>query len=139
MRQINHLVLHCTATAQTATVESIQRYWKTVKGWKAPGYHFLISPDGKAHNLLTIDKISNGVAGHNHDSIHISYIGGVDGKGRAVDNRTAAQIETQVTLLKFLKKQFPGAEICGHRDFPGVTKECPSFDVKAWLKTIDLT
>jgi hypothetical protein len=23
--------------------------------------------------------------------------------------------------------------ILGHRDFPGVTKRCPSFDVREWL------
>ena len=27
--------------------------------------------------------------------------------------------------------------ILGHRDLPGVKKECPCFDTKAWLKEID--
>lgn len=33
---------------------------------------------------------------------------------------------------------FTAAEVLGHRDFPGVKKECPSFDVRTWLKTVDL-
>lgn len=32
---------------------------------------------------------------------------------------------------------FPDAVILGHRDLPGVHKECPCFDTKAWLKEID--
>ena len=95
MRKINYLVLHCTATPQNTTVESIQRYWREDLKWKNPGYHWIIKADGHAVNLLPIEEVSNGVAGHNSDSIHISYIGGIDSKGKAVDNRTAAQIKTQ--------------------------------------------
>lgn len=138
MRQITHIVLHCTATPQTATVKSIQNYWKNSLGWKSPGYHHIIKPNGEIVDLLPIDQISNGVAGHNANSIHISYIGGIDAKGKAVDNRTPEQIGAQIELLKKYKKMFPKAVICGHRDFKGVSKECPSFDVKAWLKCVGL-
>lgn len=138
MRKITHIVLHCTATPQTTTIKSIQNYWKNSLGWKSPGYHHIIKPDGEVVDLLSIDKPSNGVAGHNMNSIHISYIGGVDAKGKAVDNRTQEQINAQVALLKKYKGMFPGALICGHRDFLGVKKECPSFDVKSWLQTINL-
>jgi N-acetylmuramoyl-L-alanine amidase len=138
MRKINHIVLHCTATPQTTTVESIKRHWKEVNGWSKPGYHFLIKPDGEAVKLLPIEQPSNGVAGHNSDSIHISYIGGVDSAGKPVDNRTDAQKQTQIELLKELKAQFPNADILGHTDFPGVSKACPSFDVKEWLECVGL-
>jgi N-acetylmuramoyl-L-alanine amidase len=135
MRKITHIVLHCTATPQTTTVKSIQNYWKNSLGWKSPGYHHIIKADGEIVDLQPIDKPSNGVAGHNMNSIHISYIGGVDAKGKAIDNRTQAQICSQITLLKKYKAMFPDAQIVGHRDFPGVSKSCPSFDVKTWLKT----
>lgn len=138
MRQIKNIVLHCTATPQTTTVASIQHYWKESLKWKSPGYHHIILPDGTVADLLPIEKPSNGVAGHNANSIHISYIGGVDGRGRAVDNRTPLQIASQIELLKKYKAMFPEARILGHRDFPGVKKECPSFDVATWLKTITL-
>lgn len=139
MRPITHLVLHCTATPQHTTIESIQHYWRNVKKWKSPGYHFLIKPDGEAVNLLPIEQVSNGVAGHNANSIHISYIGGVNKMGVAIDNRTQAQRETQINLLLELRKKFPKAKILGHRDFPGVKKACPSFDVASWLQNIGFT
>lgn len=137
MRVINNIVLHCTATATNATVEAIQKYWRVNLKWKSPGYHYLIEFNGTVHNLLPEDQVSNGVAGHNHDSIHISYIGGVE-KGKAKDTRSAAQIAAQINLLKTLKAKYPNARILGHRDFPGVAKDCPSFNVAEWLKTIKL-
>lgn len=137
MRTIKYIVLHCTATPQNTTIESIKNYWKNVLKWKNPGYHYMIKANGEVVNTLPIDQIANGVAGYNTPSIHISYIGGVDAKGQPLDNRTQAQKESQIQLLKALKQKFPNAIIKGHRDFPGVKKACPSFDVKTWLKAIN--
>lgn len=138
MRAINHIVLHCTATAQNATVAAIQKYWRENLGWKNPGYHYIIEANGIVHNLLPESGVSNGVAGHNHDSINVSYVGGIDANGQPKDTRTPQQLAAMVNLLKDLKKRYPSANILGHRDFKGVKKACPSFDVKAWLATIQL-
>lgn len=137
MREIKYIVLHCTATPQTASTESIQKYWREVLGWKSPGYHYIIMPNGALIQLAKESEICNGVAGYNANSIHISYIGGVDGTA-PVDNRTAAQKAAQIKLLKTLKGKYPNAIIQGHRDFPNVKKACPSFDVKSWLKSVNL-
>jgi N-acetylmuramoyl-L-alanine amidase len=75
----------------------------------------------------------DGVEGYNKNAVHISYIGGVDSKGVAADNRTPAQVEALFSKLMELSEKYPKAIILGHRDFPGVTKQCPSFDVKQWL------
>jgi N-acetylmuramoyl-L-alanine amidase len=135
MRNITHIVVHCTATPQTTTVASIQRYWRDNLKWKSPGYHFLIEANGTVNNLQPINLPSNGVAGHNANSIHVSYIGGVNGQ-RAVDNRTEAQKTALLRILTDLKKQFPNAIIQGHRDFPRVAKACPSFDAKKEYATL---
>lgn len=136
MRQIKYIAVHCTATPQTATVSSIQNYWKNVLKWKMPGYHFIIKPDGEVVQLLEIEKVSNGVKGFNSVSINISYIGGVDAQNKPIDNRTEAQKKALLDLLKKLKKQFPKAVIQGHRDFPEVKKACPSFDAKEEYKNL---
>jgi N-acetylmuramoyl-L-alanine amidase len=135
MRRIDWLVVHCTATPQTTTVASIQRYWRENLKWKSPGYHYLIEANGTVHNLQPITLPSNGVAGFNANSIHISYIGGVNGQ-KAVDNRTDAQKREILRLLTELKRQFPTAKIQGHRDFPNVRKACPSFDAKKEYSTL---
>ena len=130
MRDIKFLAVHCTATQQAATVESIKRYWKEEKKWRNPGYHYIVLPDGSVDQLLPINEVSNGVAGYNSVTINICYIGGITKQGKSVDNRTDAQKETILRLLKDLKERFPGAVIQGHRDFPGVKKDCPCFNAK---------
>lgn len=134
MRNIEYIVLHCTATPINTSVQSILNYWRNSLGWRNPGYHYLIEQSGKVHELLPIDKVSNGVAGYNSNSIHISYIGGVDVNGKGLDNRSPKQILEQIKLLILLKERFPNARIQGHRDFPNVAKACPSFDTRAWLQ-----
>lgn len=138
MRKINYIVLHCTATQSFATVEAIQNYWKNNLGWKMPGYHYIISANGGVKRLATEDQVTNGVAGYNANSIHISYIGGIDKAGNPQDTRTPEQKDAQIKLLKTLRAKYPMAIIQGHRDFPGVKKACPSFDVKSWLKEVGL-
>ena len=135
-RRITHIVIHCTATSQTATIMAIRRYWREKLKWTNPGYHYIIDPSGQIHAIQPEDKIANGVAGHNANSLHISYIGGVDGKGNAADNRTLAQKTSFLLLLRSLRQTYPDAVICGHRDFPNVKKACPSFDARREYRSI---
>ncbi|WNI34732.1 N-acetylmuramoyl-L-alanine amidase [Chryseobacterium sp. SG20098] len=130
MRNINYLVVHCTATQPDVKIESIKRYWKENLKWKSPGYHYMIKADGEIVNTLPIDQVSNGVAGWNSQIINISYIGGVDKNNQPKDTRTVEQKASLLKLLKELKSKFPKAKIQGHRDFPNVHKACPSFDAK---------
>lgn len=134
MRTIQHIVIHCTATPQNTTIASILQYWKYKLKWKKPGYHYIIKPDGTTLRLLPIEQTSNGVKGHNQHSIHIAYIGGINQKGNPIDNRTQEQKNRLYQLTKKFKTQYPNADIRGHRDFLGVTKKCPSFDVQKWWK-----
>jgi len=130
MRTINFLVLHCTATPQTTTIAQIESYWKNVLNWKNKGYHFIVEPNGRIHNVTPIESVANGVKNHNLDSIHIAYIGGVDRENKPIDNRTFDQKNSLNYILRKLICEFPDAEILGHRDFKGVNKACPCFDAK---------
>lgn len=147
MRKISKIFFHCTGGPQHQTVASIRAWWRQL-GWNVDGYHFLIETDGTIHNLVPIEKPSNGVKGHNAEGLHISYIGGVDAKGRASDTRTEAQKLAMQALLEEYSTQYPQAVILGHRDVSkdkngdGVLepwewdKSCPSFDVATWLREI---
>jgi N-acetylmuramoyl-L-alanine amidase len=138
MRQINYLVVHCTATPPEATASAIKKYWKDVKGWgDTPGYHYLIHRDGEIEQLLDESKMSYGAYGHNQECVHISYIGGIDKDGKPLDNRTTAQKHSMFDKLVELSEKYPQAKILGHRDFPNVAKACPSFDVKEWLRNYE--
>ncbi|MFA6923606.1 MAG: N-acetylmuramoyl-L-alanine amidase [Bacteroidales bacterium] len=134
MRTIKNIVVHCTATPTDATVTAICRYWREQLGWKNPGYHYIILRDGSIDQLLDEELIANGVAGHNADSIHVAYIGGIDKDGKPIDNRSDMQRHTLFDILVWLCEKHQSAHIVGHRDFPGVSKACPCFDVREWLR-----
>ena len=141
MRKIDYIVIHCTATPQTTTIQSIRNHWKNVLGWKNVGYHFIIEASGGVTKLSDIANPTNGVAGYNTKSIHISYIGGVDKQGKPVDNRTEAQKVALIETIKKVRnevalKQRTFPIIQGHTDFPGVAKACPCFDAKEEYKDI---
>lgn len=130
MRDIQFIVIHCTATTQNTRPASIQRYWRETLKWKNPGYHYLVEPSGHVLQLAAEEIICNGVAGYNAVSIHVSYIGGVDASNKPVDNRTAAQRAAMLTIVTQLRQRYPHAQVQGHRDFPNVKKACPSFDAR---------
>lgn len=152
MRAIKYIAVHCTAGNQKQTANDVVEYHLRSaamggRGWKSPGYHYLIEASGKVVNSHPIDKLSNGVQGYNANTINVCWIGGVH-DGKAVDNRTEAQKESLRAVIDMLHKQFPAAIIKGHRDFSPDTnhngkvdkweriKECPCFDAIVEYKDI---
>lgn len=141
MRKINRIFIHCTGSQIGATVDNILHTFK-VLGWKNPGYHYLIDYQGKITQLLSLDKIANGVKNYNANSIHIAYIGGIDKSGRQYDSRSPEQKKAIISLLKKLRCLYPSAIILGHRDISPDTnrngivdqceyiKACPLFNAK---------
>lgn len=147
MRNIKYIAVHCTASSQVWGITELKNEFKR-KGWKNPGYHYVIEANGKITQMLDDDKISNGVKGFNSVTVNVAYVGGIDKNGDAVDNRTDAQKLALAMLLKILKGRYPQAVIQGHRDFsPDLNKngkvdpwerikECPCFDAKEEYKNI---
>jgi N-acetylmuramoyl-L-alanine amidase len=135
---VQFIAVHCSATGPDADigVADIDK-WHRMKGWLACGYHFVIRRNGKLEAGRSVAVRGAHVEGHNHHSIGICLAGGTDGTKAAKPqaNFTSDQMLTLSQLLVDLQKQFPNAVIQGHRDFPGVAKACPSFNVKHWLET----
>lgn len=139
MRTIEKIFVHCTATPRHTTVEQLQAAFRR-RGWNAPGYHYVIRPNGNIVKLLDDLFVANGVAGHNEHAVHVAYIGGIDSEGRAVDNRTPEQCSALRTQLRVLLTRYPRARILGHRDISPDRnrngrvdaweriKACPCFD-----------
>ena len=137
MRQINELIIHCTATpaTQRVTVADITR-WHRQRGWKTIGYHFLIDQDGVVHTGRPLSDVGAHCRGHNANSIGICYVGGLAKNGSPSDTRTDAQKNALLTLVTELLERFPNAKVHGHNEFS--SKACPCFDVQAWLKEVGL-
>lgn len=137
MRRIEYIAVHCTASSQKWTEKELLAEFRR-KGWRHPGYHYVVLADGRVKQLLEPSEVANGVKGYNSVSIHVAYVGGVDigNKLSPIDNRTEEQKKSLLALLKLLHKRFPTAKIQGHRDFPKVSKACPCFDAKEEYKDI---
>jgi N-acetylmuramoyl-L-alanine amidase len=138
----SHLVVHCSATKahQDFGVDDIREWHVKDNGWLDVGYNFVIKRDGVIERGRPAMAVGSGVAGYNSHSLHVCLIGGIDNDGNAEDNFTDAQRKSLAFLLASLNKYVaPKAEVCGHRDFPGVQKACPSFDAKAWWKAVSST
>lgn len=138
---MKYIAIHCTGASQKQKVDSILRYWKEKLGWKNPGYHRIIEPDGTVHNLLDFDLVSNGVQGYNSETINICYIGGKEKDDRTEEQKASLlgciyeaieYINDLKGLTEAQKIKAPKNEIIiqGHRDFPNVNKACPNFDAK---------
>lgn len=143
MRKIERIFVHCTAGSQKTTLKQLENEFKA-KGWKSPGYHYVVFPDGKIEQMLDESKVSNGVRGYNSTSINVSYVGGVDSKLKPIDNRTEAQKASLIKILTELKSRYPEAKIMGHRDVWGKDpkkwqKWCPCFDAEAEYAEIGKT
>lgn len=128
------IAVHCSATKPELDIgEDEIRRWHVDKGWADIGYNQTIRRDGRIEMGRHPDDAGAHVAGFNSRAYGVCLIGGVGADGKAEDNFTEAQRESLLVSLRFLKRYAPGARIQGHRDFPDVAKDCPSFDVREWL------
>ena len=129
MREINDIIIHCTATPEGrwVTNEEITR-WHKARGFRTIGYHYVVYLDGTVHVGRPENEIGAHCQGRNADSIGVCYVGGLDKSGKPKDTRTPLQKQALARLLKQLRAKYPNAVICGHRDF--ANKACPCFDAK---------
>jgi len=79
MRDINKIIVHCTATPEfrKVSVEEIDR-WHKDRGWSQIGYHYVVQLDGTINQGRPITITGAHVKGHNKGSIGITYVGGCD-------------------------------------------------------------
>lgn len=133
----NYLTIHCAATPEGRDVKA-----GTIDDWDRAkfgqvSYHGIIELDGTYVVGLPDTKKGAHVGGKNTGNIGICYVGGMDKQmKKPKDTRTDAQKATMRRIVIQYRAKYPGIVVRGHRDWPGVAKACPSFDVAEWLKTV---
>lgn len=144
---IKRIVVHCTATREGQSVSAATiRQWHLKQGWSDIGYHYVILLDGRVEKGRADNLVGSHVKGWNTGSLAIVYVGGLDKDGKAKDTRTMAQKKAMKDLIAKLAADHKVTRIVGHRDLSpdkdgdGVVekhewlKDCPCFDVPAWVK-----
>ena len=137
-RRIKDIVVHCSATRlgrdDHVNVDVI-REWHLAREFNDVGYHFIIPRSGVLETGRNMNIAGAHVRGHNANSIGICLVGGYDRDGSPhvpVDVLyNANQLNTLDSLVRALVFKFGGVTILGHRDYHGVSKECPCFDVRS--------
>lgn len=132
---IKYLTIHCAATPEGRDVKAA-----TISEWDKArfgqvSYHYVIELDG--HTVATLPDTVKGahVGGANTGNVGVCYVGGVDVDNKVPkDTRTHEQRTALARIVREYKARFPNIIVLGHRNWPGVKKACPSFDVSAWIK-----
>ena len=129
-RRIDLIVIHCSATRATQryTVDDCRRGHRA-RGFADIGYHYYITRDGVVHAGRPLYTVGAHATGYNSHSIGICYEGILDIRGLPCDTRTLEQKDILSKLIQRLLEDYPQAKVVGHRDLPGVTKDCPCFAV----------
>lgn len=131
---IRYLTIHCAATPEGRDVKAA-----TISAWDVAkfgqtSYHHVVEIDGTAVRTLTDSQRGAHTGGANTGNIGVCYVGGMDAMMKAAkDTRTPAQKIALRRIVADYRKRFPDIVVRGHRDWPGVKKDCPSFDVATAL------
>jgi len=146
MRNINLIVVHCSATKEGVHKDlKWLRGLHRARGFYDIGYHYIIYIDGTIKGGRSVHVPGAHAKGFNDHSIGVCYIGGLDKDGKPVDTRTIAQHHALRRCIDMLKIEYPETEVVGHRDLSPdknhdgqITldewlKVCPCFDVKTEL------
>ena len=133
LKPLNHedvrfLVVHCTATRCNRTLTAKKLIEIGEERFGQASYHYYVRRNGNIIPILPESVRGVHAAGYNYCSIGICYEGGLNANGVAADTRTELQKHALYELLKQLHEDYPQARIIGHRDLPGVHKDCPCFD-----------
>lgn len=136
-KKTTEIIIHCSATQEGKPYTVNQIHNMHIKnGWAGIGYHYYIDLDGQVWEGRPEAYSGSHVKNHNSISIGVCYCGGLDKKGKPKDTRTDAQIKSMAELCAMLHKKYPTATFHGHNEF--AAKDCPCFNVKEWIKTINL-
>jgi len=125
MREIQQIVLHCSATPNGRPYGATDiDQWHKKRGWKGIGYHHVVQINGVVEGGRPHHVVGAHVKGHNHNSIGVCLIG--------TDQFSLAQWASAKDLVEMLLTWYPNAQVVGHRQ-RAPHKTCPGFDVPAWL------
>lgn len=131
MRDINKIILHCSATQEGKDFDVNDiREWHKQRNFIDIGYHYVIKLDGTIEDGRDIRSIGAHCKGYNANSIGIVYVGGLDSEGKGKDTRTKEQKESLFNLIDDLLIAYDLTidDVYCHYQF--AKKLCPCFKIE---------
>ena len=121
LNQVDFIGIHHTSVEHNQDVETIHNFHFNTNGWLAIGYHFYIMQGGEIYEGRPLNKRGAHIRGENHRSIGVCVAGNFDVQDIIKD--FPEQYQSLVKLLRWLKSEYPHANIKPHTHFSG--KTCP--------------
>tara|TARA_R110002012_G_scaffold63845_3_gene167967 strand:- start:11178 stop:11594 length:417 start_codon:yes stop_codon:yes gene_type:complete len=137
MRDINRIIIHCSATPEGRDIDAatIKDWHVNGNGWSDIGYHYVIKLNGEIESGRPLDVTGAHVKGHNKDSIGICYVGGADEDMNPKDTMLDCQEEAMRELIFSLRMVWDkDLTLHGHNEY--ASKACPSFKVSQKFEDI---
>lgn len=142
MRNINEIIIHCTATRPSwyedrpikDAVKELTRWHVEDNGWSDCGYHLALSRSGEVGEARPMRRTGAHCRGKNKSSIGITLLGGRGGQtdDDFLENFTEEQDKALRDLIADLKAEYPTiTKVSGHSSY--ANKACPCFDVEDWM------
>lgn len=148
-RNIKYIFIHTTAGNSNRSPGEVVNGFLNPGGsrnWDYAGYHWMVTPDGKAFRIYKDTIPSRGVGksntidrdfDYNDVSININWIGGLEAtKGGKGFDMTADQALTIKKLVIEYINSYPDAKVIGHNQ--KARKECPWFWVPSFALGIGI-
>lgn len=140
-RNIKYLVVHTPACNPNWTHEQVRDFaLERFKGVHA--YHLTIDQRATVMRHAPNHVRTFGVSAYvtkdgkhaitNSNSVHIGMIGGIDAKGRGIDNYTIEMKDKLFEIIKWYLGHYPNIIILGHNQI--AKKLCPCFNVPLFLQ-----
>lgn len=137
MRDINRIIIHCSATPEGRDIDAatIKDWHVNGNKWSDIGYHYVIKLNGEIESGRPLDVTGAHVKGHNKDSIGICYVGGADEDMNPKDTMLDCQEEAMRELIFSLRMVWDkDLTLHGHNEY--ASKACPSFKVSQKFEDI---
>ena len=137
MRDINRIIIHCSATPEGRDIDAatIKDWHVNGNGWSDIGYHYVIKLNAEIESGRPLDVTGAHVKGHNKDSIGICYVGGADEDMNPKDTMLDCQEEAMRELIFSLRMVWDkDLTLHGHNEY--ASKACPSFKVSQKFEDI---
>ncbi len=128
--ETNTVVVHCSATQprQDVSFDTIKRWHQMERAFIDIGYHWVIERGGSVKQGRALDDWGAHAKGHNHKSVGICLMDGLDDDGQPDDNFTVLQMPMLKFLVTGCQGLWPNVVVKGHYHLNG-DKGCLCFNI----------
>ncbi len=131
---VRYATIHCAATPEGRVHKAAEISAWDIAKFGQVSYHAVCELDGTI--VVTLPDTVKGahVGKANTGNLGLCFIGGLAADGKTPkDTRTPAQKKAMAAWVREKRALYPRVKVLGHRDWPGVKKACPCFEVEMWL------